>query len=108
MALSSMALIRNNEIEFVKELDNVKQEEEYELKAYVLYLYYVSKNNNALAMKYYNNYSRCTHENRNIEIVMKYLFNKDECLRTTSEFQNAINSFQNPAIIRLLKDNDLL
>lgn len=107
MALSSMALIRNHESGFIEELNDIKQEEEFELKAFVLALYYRS-NNNSLAIQYFNKYVRCIHQNKNIELIMKYLFDKEKTTKDMDDIKKVIKCFRNPAIICLLKQNGLI
>lgn len=108
MILSSMALINKKESEFISELDNVKKDIEFELKPFVLALYFRSKNDLSTATSFYYEYSRCIHHDKNIELIMNSLFSSQECNEINNETKTAIRSFKNPAIILLLKDNNLI
>ncbi|MEE0883944.1 MAG: hypothetical protein U0L59_01800 [Faecalimonas sp.] len=108
MILSSIALIDENDCVFITEIDNIKKDEEFELKPFVLALYYRSKNDLTTAMKFYHKYSRCIHQDENIDIIMNYLFSNQECKKMNNEIAIAIKSFQNPAIIKLFEDNNLI
>lgn len=106
--LSSIEFMDKKDGEFIIELDNIKKDEEFELKSFVLALYFRSKNNQKTAMKFYDKYSTCIHQDKNVNIIMKYLFANQEYNIKNEEIKIAIKSFQNPAIIKLLVDNNLI
>ena len=102
--LASIALLNNNESEFLLELNNVKREEKYELKSFILALYFLSKNNQSMAQSNYEKYLICKHENNNINIVLSKLFSSQNYSKNDETFLNAIASFKNPAIKKLLSE----
>lgn len=107
LLLSSMALLEGDEAEFLKQLNVVKHENDYELKPFVLALYYRSKNNIEIATKYYQKYLECNHEDDNIKIILDGLFANQECSISDVSFLAAAGSFRNPAIIKLIADNGI-
>lgn len=106
IALASMALL-NDEEAFVNRLWIIKREEAFEMKPFMLALYYLSKQDEVASMKYYNTYLRCNHQNEYIKVIMEYLFDKKKT-HPKEDIANAVKTFQNPAIIKLLEDNNIL
>lgn len=106
--LSSIALIEKKDLNFITELDKIKKEEEFELKSFILALYFYSKNDMQRAMNYYYKYCRCIHQDSNIESIMSYLFFNQEDSKNVNEVGIAIKSFKNPAILKLFKDTKLI
>ena len=107
LLLSSIALIEKNESVFLVELDSIRKEEEFELKPFILALYFRSTNDLRTAVKFYYKYSKCIHQDKNIEKIMNYLFSNHGDKKIDSEIKIAIKSFQNPAIIKLFENNNL-
>lgn len=108
MILSSIALIEKNDLTFITELDKIKKEEEFELKPFILALYFHSKNDLQRAMNFYYKYCRCIHQDIYIESIMTYLFSNQDDSKIVNEVEIAIRSFKNPAILKLFEDNKLI
>lgn len=103
--LASMSLVENNECEFLSYLNKVKKENEFEMKAFVLSLYYRSKNNIEQTKYYYDLYLKSKHIDGDMAIIMNYVFNENEKKQLIKE---TAERFNNPAIIKLLRANDIL
>lgn len=102
--LASVALLNNNDNEFLFELNKIKREQKYELKSFVLALYFLSKSNLSIAQSHYEKYLICEHENDNINIVLSKFFSSQNYAKIDEDFLGAIESFKNPAIKKLLSD----
>lgn len=103
MALASILLVNNNEVAFVNQLHKIKNEYDFEMKSFALALYYYSLHDEAAAKKHYNEYLKCNHENKNINVIMEHLFSKENNTRSSDDIQAAMETFKNPAIVKLLK-----
>lgn len=108
MALASMRLMQGDEADFLQQLNYVKKEEEYEMKAFILALYYRSKEQHEEAEKQYHKFSKCNSQSQNLKIVLDVLFEKQKEIQKDEAYRDAIRSFQNPAILKLFKDNNIL
>ena len=107
IALGSMALVNNNEVDFLNQLHNIKNEENFEIKHFILALYYRSKHDDIAAKRNYNAYLRCNRKNENIRAIMDYLFLENSSIQSKVDISGVIKTFQNPAIIKLLMDNGI-
>jgi hypothetical protein len=107
MNLSTIAFTEQKEDKFLLELDKVKKEEEFEWKAFLLALYYASKNNSEQSTAYYDKYLKCSHNNEHIRIIMEWLFSEDT-KPSEDQLNQAISNFKNPMIIQLLRDNMII
>lgn len=105
VASASISLIRHNEVGFVECLNEVKKEVDFEMKPFLLALYYRYKQQDDVAKKYYNKYLICNHVDEDIKVIMEYLFCQGQ-QRDVSEIGCTIKKFQNPAILKLLVDNN--
>ena len=104
VALASIALIKNDEVEFVNQLNLVKKETDFEMKSFMLALYYCSKQDEITAKKYFDSYLKCNKKNGDIKVIMDYLFVQGKT-QQREEFDCAIQKFQNPAILKLFEEN---
>lgn len=102
--LASVAYDEGKENDFLKYLDCVKNEKEFEMKPFVLALYYRSKEKNNLANEYYDKFWACEHEDSNKATVLKGIFEGD---RENPAFFKAIEFFGNATITRLIEKNIL-
>lgn len=103
--LASISFSEDNEREFLEYLGRVKKENEYEMKSFVLFLYYRSKNEDNQAKYYYNLYLKCKHVDKDIAIIMDGIWNE----QTKNEvFRESVKRFNNPTLKKLLKDNRIL
>ena len=96
--LASIFLIEKNEHEFLSYLNMIKKEKEFEMKPFVLSLYYHSKKDVERAMHYYDLYLKSKHNDNDVAIIMNGIFvenTKDE------RFNEIAKKFNNPAIIKL-------
>lgn len=100
--LASIGLISNRENVFLENLYRVKREETYEMKSFLLALYFFKKDVSK-AKEWYDNYLQCKHENANVSIIMKKLFAISEDI-SEEQYIEAKKSFNNLAIIKLLAD----
>lgn len=103
--LASMCLIESDESGFIDYLNKVKKQDRFEMKPFALSLYYRSRENIAQMIYYYNVYMESQHVDENMDIIMNCLFGNKERM---SLLEKAVNSFHNPALIQLFKENDLL
>lgn len=100
--LASIFLLNDDENGFIRELSKIKSETRYEIKPFMLALFFKSKNDMQNAEMCCQAFKNCEHINENMNVVMNYLFSNDEEVKN-DEFGNAVNSFRNPAIIKLLE-----
>lgn len=105
--LASIELLKGNDRAFLRELDGIKKEDDFELKSFMLALYYRSKGNGDMAVKEYSKYIQCSKHEKDIQIIMCGLFDGGEDFKSDDLFLNALNTFKNPAIIKLFVDNEL-
>lgn len=103
--LASIYYIEDNEYEFLRYLEKVKKENEFEMKSFVLFLYYRSKNDIVQAEYYYNKYLKCKHLNSDIAVIMEGIWNQKE---KDEAFIESIKSFSNPATIKLFNKNHII
>lgn len=99
--LASIALLNGDENGFLLELNKVKNEKRCEIKPFMLSLFYKSKNNTQSAEMYYQVFKDCEHGNESMCVVMNYLFDSEDT-PTSEAFTTAVNTFRNPAIIKML------
>ncbi len=107
VALASMALINNNEVDFLNQLHYIKNEDNFEIKHFILALYYCSKHDEIASKRNYNAYLRCNRKDENIRVIMDYLFSETSSIQSKEDICGAVKTFQNPAIIKLLRDNGI-
>lgn len=103
--LASLSLIEDNEYEFLEYLDKIKKEHEFEMKSFVLALYYRSKKDVDRANHYYNLYLASKHVDNDIAIIMEGIWGKKE---KTELFAESIKRFKNPALEKLFNENQIL
>lgn len=104
---ASVALVEEKESVFLNQFNQIKKEEEFELKFFVLSLYYRSKGNNEKAIHYYHQFLVCKDKSWNIKCILNTIFSEEKCEYAKEEVDEAIKSFKNPAIIKLLHDNEM-
>ncbi len=102
VALASIALVNNDEVAFVNQLHEVKNEDDFEMKSFMLALYYHSAHDEVESKKCYNAYLKCNHENKNIKVIMEHLFSEKNNTQSSDDINTASETFKNPAIIKLL------
>lgn len=102
--LASIAFLENQDEVFFRELNLIKREEKYEMKSFMLALFYLSKKDKLRAQSYYENYLLCEFENENIKVVMEYFFNFEHYKKNNTSFEVACKSFKNPAVLKLLEN----
>ena len=103
---ASIAYMRDDEELFVNQLAKAKEENSYEATSFILALYYHSKANETKAKECFERYLSCNRENKNLQIIMNFLFKQDEKV-STEELNEAIRFVKNPAVLKLLKENNL-
>ena len=108
VALASMALINNNEVDFLNQLHYIKNEYNFEIKHFMLALYYCSKHDEIASKRNYNAYLQCNREDENIRVILDYLFPDKSNLRSMEDVSGAIKTFHNPAIVKLLRNNGII
>lgn len=107
VALSSMSLLRGDDLEFISRLSDVKDEINFDIKPFMLALYYHSKNDEAASQEHYNKFMKCNSHSEDTKVIMEELF-LEQMPQKSAELNNAIKSFRNPAIIKLLQENGLM
>ena len=103
VALASIGLMQGDEETFLRQLNYIKKEKEYEMKAFILSLYFCSKGNEEEAVIQYQKYLETNPKNKNAKNILEYLFGEKKEVPTSS-----VESFHNPAIIKLFKDNSII
>ena len=104
---ASIALVEEDENEFLRQLNMIKKEEEYELKSFVLALYYSSKHQKEQAMECYQKFLKCKPQSQDVKLIMESMFEKDGGVQRQS-YVDVLHNFKNPAIIKLFKANDMI
>lgn len=99
---ASIFYVNGDILSFLKNLDNIKKEKDFELKAFLLFLYYYSEKNEDKISKYYYEYLKTVQENKDIATVIHVLMGTHEYMQETN-FEEAIKNFKNPAIIELFE-----
>lgn len=103
--MSSINLVEGKELEFLKYLEKVKKENEFEMKPFALFLFYRSKKNVEKAKYYYNAYLKCKHVDNDIAIIMRDIVNEG---KKSEIFNESIKKFIDPALQKLFKENKIL
>lgn len=101
IVLASVALLNNNDTKFLFELNKIKREHSYELKSFMLTLYYYSKNDIIKAKQFYENHSKIKKNDENLSIVLNNLFSY-ELFNDNGLYESLIKSLNNQAIIKML------
>lgn len=102
--LASIGLIYDKESVFLENLYRVKREETYEMKSFLLALFFF-KRDSSKARECYDSYLHCKNENDNIGIIMKKLFTFSKDI-SEEQYTQAKQSFNSPVIIKMLEDID--
>ena len=100
--LASIGLLYDKESVFLDNLYRIKREETYELKSFLMALYFF-KRDSSKARTCYDSYLQCKHENANVSIIMKKLFTISEDI-SMEQYTQAKQSFNNPVIMKMLED----
>lgn len=107
VVISSMAFLRGDDSEFINQLSCVKDEVNFEIKPFMLALYYRSRNDEVAMREYYNKFLDCNSHSEYTKVIMEKLFS-EQMLQKSENLHNAIKKFQNPGIIKLLQENGLI
>lgn len=107
VVLASIKFINGNENEFLFHLGRIKRENEFEMKAFLLSLYYHSRGKMREAEEYYHYFLKCNSENQAARDILLYLFNPTQRTELEAVCVKAKQSFRNPAVIELFKANHL-
>lgn len=102
--LASISFRENNEEEFLCFMDCIKRQEEFELKAFVLALYYLAENKLEEAEKWFEQYKKCSRQDITSEKILKVLFDGEE---KDEFFNKAVESYKSPVIVQLFKENSI-
>lgn len=102
VALASIGLLKEDEETFLRQLNCIKKDGEYEMKAFMLTLYYNSRGNKKEAIRQYQKYLSSNPRNQNMQDILEYIYEEKRELPISSA-----EGFQNPAIIKLLNDNKI-
>ena len=102
VALASIGLVRGDEETFLRQLSYIKKPEEYEMKSFMLSLYYNSKKNEKEAIEQFHKYIESNPKSKNMQDVLEYLYEQKVVFPASS-----VKSFHNPAIIKLFVDNNI-
>lgn len=105
--IASIELLRGNERAFLRELDSIKKENDFEIKSFMLSLYYRSKHDCERSKIFYDKYLMCNHHENDMKIVLSYVFDELEDIKNNNLFKDAVKGFRNPAIIKLFQDNNI-
>lgn len=103
--MSSISLLENNEADFLTYLNMIKKEQEFEIKAFALSLYYRSKKDINQGQYYYNLYLASKHTDKDIAVIMDCIWNGKE---KTKVFFESVEKFKNPALKIIFKKNCVL
>ena len=103
VALASIAYVRQDEEMFLYHLNYIKREDEYEMKAFILSLYYHAKKNEKKGEFYYKIYLNCSPKGKRMRDILEYIYGERQEL-----LPNSLESFRNPAIIKLFHENNII
>lgn len=103
---ASMALVEGDEKEFVRQLGLIEKEEEYELKPFILALYYRSLQKQEEAMECYQKFLKCKPQSQDVKLIMDRLFATGE--QKMFAYVDALEGFKNPAILKLFEKNNMI
>ena len=95
------------ELQFIKQLKLIEKEEGYELKPFILALYYRSKGKREDAMECYQKFLKCRPKSQDVKAIMERLFGTEEEQQRFA-YVDAIEGFRNPAILKLFEENKLI
>lgn len=107
VVLASIKYIDGNEPEFLYHLKRIKKENEFEMKSFVLALYFHSKGRMSEAEESYHYFLKCNSENQEAKDILVYLFYPDQRKDLEVACVKAKQAFRNPAIIELFKVNHI-
>ena len=87
--LATISYVEDDEYDFLAYLGKVKNEQEFEMKSFVLALYYRSKKDFNQARHYYDVYLTSKHVNNDIGVIMdSVLTGKNKCCTGIAEWRN--------------------
>ncbi len=102
--LASISFCENHVGEFLGFMDSIMRQEEFELKAFVLALYYLAENKSEEAENWFKQYKKCSCQDGTSEKILKVLFEGEE---KNEAFYKAVESYKSPVIIQLFKENNI-
>lgn len=105
--LASLALLNQDDTQFLLQLDKVQEKDTYPLKSFTLALYFRSKGQFETAKVQYTEFLSCSGIESHMRTVMDFLFAAEESTVGEDILQHAVKQFKNPAIILLLERNGL-
>ena len=97
--IASIALKNNNDEKFLLYMNSIKRENEFELKFFILAVYYLSKNEIGLAENQYEKFISCNTQNKQLITVMEHFLRKH--IQKEHELSEIIESFKNPVVREL-------
>ena len=95
----------DDEYDFLAYLGKVKNEQEFEMKSFVLALYYRSKKDFNQARHYYDVYLTSKHVNNDIGVIMDSVWNGKAKSELVAE---SVKKFENPVLRKLFAENHIL
>ena len=103
---ASIALMEENEEEFLKQLNMIEKEEEYEMKPFILALYYRGRQRQEEAKECYQKFLNCKPQSKDVKIIMDNLFGEEMGNKEPISGE-ILGSFRNCAILKLFEENKL-
>ena len=97
--------VEDDEYDFLAYLGEVKNEQEFEMKSFVLALYYRSKKDFNQARHYYDVYLTSKHVNNDIGVIMDSVWSGKAKSELVAE---SVKKFENPVLRKLFAENHIL
>ena len=103
--LATISYVEDDEYDFLAYLGKVKNEQEFEMKSFVLALYYRSKKDFNQARHYYDVYLPSKHVNNDIGVIMDRVWSGKAKSELVAE---SVKKFENPVLRKLFAENHIL
>ncbi|RGB77363.1 hypothetical protein DW070_12375 [Coprococcus catus] len=103
--MATISYVEDDEYDFLAYLGKVKNEQEFEMKSFVLALYYRSKKDFNQARHYYDVYLTSKHVNNDIGVIMDSVWNGKAKSELVAE---SVKKFENPVLRKLFAENHIL
>ena len=103
--LATISYVEDDEYDFLAYLGKVKNEQEFEMKSFVLALYYRSKKDFNQARHYYDVYLTSKHVNNDIGVIMDSVWSGKAKSELVAE---SVKKFENPVLRKLFAENHIL
>ncbi len=101
---ANLALNDGNEEQFLQELEDCKKKKSFPLRSFILALYYLFRDEKETAVEFYKEYFTCENKNKEINDVMRYVFEKDCTSEVEQGYIHWKKNLRNPVILGMLSN----